>query len=145
METIDKQFSTTELTISTQSKGFLLETAKWGNFLAIVGFVFSGLYVLGGLMLFVTGATYSSFRGGSAAGMGFAYIISAVLMFFPSLYLYNFSNKMKSALNNSSPDNLELSLENLKSCFKFMGIMTIITLGLIILFVIFGILGASML
>lgn len=144
METIDKQFSSTELNISTQSKNYLLEVAKWANFLSIVGFVFSGLYVLGGLMFFVTGASYSAFGGGSAASLGFVYIISAVLMFFPSLYLYNFSNKMKAALNNGSPENLELSLENLKSCFKFMGIMTIISLGLIILFVILGVLGASM-
>jgi hypothetical protein len=144
MDTIDKEFSNTEISVSTVSKNFLLATAKWGNFLAIVGFVFSGIYLIGGLFFFVSGANVTAFRGGDASVVGIIYIISAILMFFPSLYLFNFSGKMKTALNNVSQENFESGLENLKSCFKFMGIMMIVTLGLIILLILFAILGAAM-
>ena len=50
MEILDKDFSNSDLVISTQSKNSLKYTAKWASFLAIVGFVTLGLLVLVGLV-----------------------------------------------------------------------------------------------
>lgn len=144
METIDKQFSNTDLSISTRSRDFLLETAKWANFLAIVGFVMLGLMVLGAIVMLVTGATYSSFIGGEAFGMGIAYLIAAVLYFFPTYYLFHFAKKMKNALMISSQDNLEVGFENLKSFFKFVGILMIVVLSLYILIILIAVIGVSL-
>lgn len=143
METIDKQFSTTELTISTQSKSYLLEISKWANFLAILGFVGIGLMVLGGLVAIVAGTSIPG-ASGQLGLVGIIYLAMVAIYFFPTLYLYRFAQKMKIAMNNSSQENLDLGFENLKAFFKFIGIFTIVILSLYVLMLIVGLLGAAM-
>jgi hypothetical protein len=52
-----------------------------------------------------------------------------VLLFFPCLYLNKFSVKMKTALNSINQEDFEDSFKNLKSLFKFYGILSIILLS----------------
>jgi len=146
METIDKQFSSTELNISNQSKGYLLEAAKWANFLAIVGFVGLGLMVLLGLVVMLLGTSMPGFSAGGAqiGVLGIIYLVMAAIYFFPTLYLYRFAQKMKVALNSTSQDNLELGFENLKSFYKFIGIFMIVIISIYVLAFIIGIIGASL-
>jgi len=61
--------------------------------------------------------------------MSIFYIFFALLYFMPTLYLYRFATKMQLALNREDQFILSSSFEKLKSCFKFMGIMTAIILG----------------
>lgn len=144
METIDKQFSSTELNVSAQSRDFLLYASKWANFLAILGFIGLGLMILGGLFVMVAGSTIAGMAGPSQLGfLGLIYMVMAALYFFPTLYLYKFGAKIKNALATASQDDLDLGFENLKSFFKFIGIFTIIMIGLYILAIIIG-LGTAM-
>lgn len=124
-----------DLTISDASMKFLEETGKWGYFMAIVGFVFIALLVvlsffIGSLM----GSIYED-MGVPVPGMlmGVIYIIMAAIYFFPVLYLYKFSTKIKVALREIDNMLLEEALENLKSLYKFMGIFTIVSIGLYVL------------
>jgi len=138
----------TELSLTTSAKSFLLETAKWAKFLAIVGFVMIGIMVIAA---FSMGALFSSMSsmsefGELPAGLGggfftVIYLIMALLYFFPTLYLYRFATKTKSALESSSSDQLSGGIENLKSTFKFMGILMIILLGFYALIIVFAIIG----
>ena len=57
------------------------------------------------------------------------YLAIAVLLFFPCLYLNKFSVKMKTALNSINQEDFEDSFKNLKSLFKFYGILSIILLS----------------
>lgn len=127
------------LQIDPLTKSHLAETARWGRFLSIVGFVMCGLIVLGGIAFgsffsLITRGNDIYDKGGVTAGMGaamiFVYIIVAVVYFFPCLFLFRFSAKMKKALNSNSQDDLDLSFQNLKSMFKYVGIITIICLAL---------------
>lgn len=124
-----------ELQIDHQGSSFLRETAKWSKFLSIVGFVMMGLMLL---VLGFAGTTMSSMLAsggyGRSAGGGFAQFIllAAFLLiyFFPCLYLYKFATKMQVALRNNDQVTLNSSFENLKSCFKFMGILMIVILAI---------------
>jgi hypothetical protein len=140
METEQENFTNAELTVTTSSKEFLLYASKWANFLAVLGFIGIGLMVLGGLIVMVIGTSFSSFST-SAAPMGLfgiIYLILAFLYFFPTLYLYNFSQNIQKALTNSNQQNLDLGFENLKSFFKFIGVFAIITISLYILIFLFA-------
>lgn len=144
METIDKQFSNSELTISTQNKEHLQEAAKWAYFLAIVGFVGLGLMVLGGLIVMFVGASASRLGAGAEMGVfGIIYLVMAALYFFPMYYLFLFAQKIKSACASSSQTDMDGGLENLKSLFKFLGIFTIVIISLYLLMFLVGVLVAA--
>lgn len=139
-----------ELQVDQEVSGFLSETAKWAKFIAIVGFVMTGLLVIFSLFAGSIMTYYSNAMGG--AGMpsmmgGFLtviYLLMALLFFFPYLYLYNFASKMQVALRSSDQETLSKSFANLKSCFKFVGIVTIVCLAFYALAFIFGLLAGLM-
>ena len=126
-----------DLQVSVPAQNFLSECAKWGRFLAIIGFVLCGIMAV--LAFFIPtlimnippyNTLASSLSSGVAAGMTIMYILFALLFFFPCLYLYKFSVKMKSSLAETSQENFDESLQNLKSMFKFYGIVTIVMLSI---------------
>src|SRR5579875_3674291 len=92
------------LTIDPVTKLHLAETARWGRFLAIVGFIMSALILLLGIffgsffsMFNRSYEGYSPFGAGMGAFMIVIYVIIALLYFFPCLFLFRFANKMKAA------------------------------------------------
>lgn len=123
--------------VSEGTKAHFLETAKWAKFLAIVGFVGLGLMVLVALFMLVGINSFISSLGApipaNFGGIGLIYIVMAVLYFFPTLYLFNFATKMKKAVLANDNNNFSLSVENLKSMFKFLGIFTIVILSFYVL------------
>ncbi|MGZ3839469.1 MAG: DUF5362 family protein [Flavisolibacter sp.] len=140
------------LQIDSMTKTHLAETARWGRFLAIVGFIMCGLIVLGGIAF---GSFFSMVARGNdgydrgvfttalGTAMVFVYIIVAVVYFFPCLFLFRFSAGMKKALNSNSQDELDLAFQNLKSMFKYVGVITIIFLALYALGVIIAMFASA--
>ena len=122
-----------ELQIDHQASSFLRETAKWSKFLAIVGFIFIGLFTF--FVIFLGGewnSAMSSVYGRSTSSMVGGILVVAMLLvwFFPCLYVFRFATKMQVALRNNDQETLNVSFENLKSCFKFMGILMIVILSI---------------
>jgi len=139
-----------ELHVDQVGASYLKETARWAKFFAILGFIFCGLMLLGGLFAgsLISAAFSSLGNAGSAAFMGggfitVMYIGFAVLYFFPCLYLFNFASKMQVALRSNDQEFLNQSFKNLKSCYRFFGILAIICLGLWTLGIIFAIIGMA--
>ena len=142
-----------DLQVSPQAQSYLTESAKWGKFLAIVGFIFCGFMVV---LAFLIPALFSQLSQNSVseATFGFSssaktimtvvYLILAIFLFFPCLYLYRFSVKMQVATRNVSQENFDDALMNLKSMFKFYGIFTIAILSFYALIIIVSIIGAAM-
>lgn len=136
-----EQPSTFSMQVTEASKNALLQTAKWGKFLSVVGFVMCGMCVLFAIF-------FSFFMSGlmEAQGMGslfggaylILYLLFAVLYFFPCLYLFRFSVKAKDALTINDSNILSDSFNNLRMAFQFVGILTIVMLALyaLILFVV---------
>ena len=67
-------------------------------------------------------------------GLGFLftviYLLMALLYCFPTKYLWNFSQKIKSALANQNEEELNAALSNQKSFYKFFGILMIVFLSI---------------
>lgn len=142
-ETLDDNYSS-GAALTPEIKGYLQETAKWAKFIAIVGFVFVGLIVIIALFMGAFLSYMTSDFGGSAmpfppAIFSGIYLILAILLFFPSLYLFRFANLMQASLKNGNDISLSESFKNLKGYFKFYGIMTAIIIGIYALMFILGI------
>jgi hypothetical protein len=140
-----------DLQVSPQAQSYLTETAKWGKFLAIMGFIGSVIMIIIAFFIpvFLTqlppyNTMSSEFNSGMKVGMTILYLLLALLFFFPCFYLYKFSVKMQAALKMVSQENFDESLMNLKSMFKFYGIFTIIILSFYALAFIIGIIATAM-
>jgi hypothetical protein len=138
-----------DLHIDPQSQGYLSETAKWAKFLAILGFIMLGLFVI--LMLVGGAAAFTTFNDmgmGYSSGFGATQIVIALIILalavIPYVYLYRFAVKMQVALRNNDQANLTASFANLKSCYKYVGIFTIVILSLYLIIFIYGILAVGM-
>jgi len=141
-----------ELHIDAPSSAYLSESAKWAKFLAILGFIVCGLIVLAsffaGSVLSAAFSRYGTEGGSAISGVGGAfvtilYILIALLYFFPCLYLFRFATKMQLAIRNNDQEQLNNSFKNLKSWFRYIGILTIILMSLYALALIFIVIGAA--
>lgn len=137
-----------QLTLNSDAKNFLKETAKWAFFLSVIGFIGIGFLVI--LALFssvifgsIPQAKVVPFNLGMA--MTVVYLLFAVLYFFPVYYLMQFSNKMKKALASKNDETLAESFQMMKSHYKFLGVFTIITLSLYALLIGVSLFSASFL
>ncbi len=141
---LDDNFTTGNVNITEEIKSYLYETAKWGKFLSIVAFVFIGLMVIFMLFILVVGGVafgISEEDPLASMSMGFIIVFYGLMIamyFFPTLYLYRFSTKMKTALDANDQQSLSESFMNMKSVFKFWGIFTAVFVG----FYAIGILGS---
>ncbi len=143
------QFETFELNLSNNILGMLKETTTWSYFLSIIGFIGIGFMILGGIiMTAVMGTMANEFNpyqnmGFSPAYIGLIYIVMAAIYFFPVLYLFNFSRKMRTALRTKNNDDLTAAFSNLKSHYKFLGIFTIVVISIYVLILLFAMIGAA--
>ena len=141
MESNQSLFS---LNIDPVTKVHLSETARWARILSIIGFVSLVLMILviiGAFMYMGTMGAETQMFPGFGVAMAVYYIIIAAIWFIPLLYLFRFSGAMRVALNGNDQQALNTSFLNLKSCFKFVGIVTIILLVLSLVGVVFGAIG----
>jgi hypothetical protein len=140
-----------DLQVDHETISYLGETARWAKFLAIIGFIGCGLAVIFGIFagsIFGAMGTFGRYGlGGGGAILsvviGIIYIAIALLYFFPCLYLFNFASRMQVALRNNDQVQLNSSLRNLKSCYKFLGILMIVVLAFYGLSLIGGIIGGA--
>ncbi|MBR9922370.1 MAG: DUF5362 domain-containing protein [Bacteroidetes bacterium] len=146
-EPIDSGLGYEDLGLTQMAKNYLHETAKWARLLSIVGFVFIGLIVI--MALFAGAFLSSTMQEMQQSGIPFGgtfitiiYLAVAALYFFPTLYLYRFATRTKLAIETQDTDQLTSGLENLKSTFKFMGILMIVVLSIYALGIIIALFGA---
>jgi len=142
------------LTIDTLSKEHLAEAARWGKFLAIIGFVMCGLMIVGGFFMGVFMSTLpGGYRNDGFGGAAifpelgilipFIYIGFALLYFFPCLFLFKFSINIKAALHSQEQQTLNTSFQNLKKMFRFVGIVTIVLIALYLVLILFAVVTAA--
>lgn len=111
--------------------------AKWSKFLAILGFIYTGFSVLGGIFMVLGGlAAQSSYRRSEIPMpmLGLVYLVLAVVYFIPSKKLNDFSGRASHYINHRDSASQQDMMENLGSFFKTVGIMAIVMLVLGFLF-----------
>lgn len=146
------------LAVNPEIKNYLIEAAKWARFMGLVGYVFVGLLVVGAFsvsafMNFVSKRSPTGLAENPAAStaftvaMGAYFLVIALVYYFPSRYLHQFGVKTILALRHNEQISFTHAFSQLKSFFKFFGILTLIVLvfyGLGLLFlIVFGVFMAN--
>jgi hypothetical protein len=143
-----------ELQVNPASEMHLKETAMWARFLGILGFIFSGLFVL---VAFFAGTylsrimnvnPYGGYRNNPSTSMmggfiTFVYLFLAAFAFLVSLFTYRFGTRVKQAILQSDQESFNGGLMNLKFLFRFYGIIMIIYLGILALTLVVSIAGMA--
>lgn len=136
-----------QLIVTEDMRSYLYDMAKWASFLAIVGFVITGFMVLAS---FTIGATMSTnpelaklLASSTLSPVGFTIfcLIYALAIFYPSLLLFKYAVKAKQGILYGEQDSLNDALNNMKSLFKYWGILTFIGIILYIVLVILQAIG----
>jgi hypothetical protein len=147
---MDQQHHLSDLSIDAVASQELRDIAKWGRFLSIVGFVTCGLVVLLGIFSasFLSDFGKLASNTGYASGMGGIiaafYIVFAIIYFFPVLFLFQSSTKMRTALNENDQQVFNEALIKLKAFFRYVGILTIIILAFYALAIFFVMIAGVM-
>ncbi|MFI5453668.1 DUF5362 family protein [Pedobacter sp. UC225_61] len=153
MENLEETNETPEqnnLVVSEEMRSHLYEIAKWAGFLAIVGFVFTGMMVIGA---FTIGAAMNSspeimLMAGQMGRFGSIFftvicLVYAFAVFYPSLLMFKYSSKAKQGILYGEQNSLNDALSKLKSLFKYWGILTIICISLYALLIISSIMASQ--
>ena len=130
---------------------YLKGASPWLRFIGILGFISAGFSVLSGLGFIALvplfgrlwtelPASFQPFSGIFSAAFGGSMVVfglgGGVLMFFPSLFIYRFGEKIRSYLRSGTDQDLEMALKNNKSLWKFFGIICIVYLAFIPLMIV---------
>jgi hypothetical protein len=134
-----------QLTVTKASKSYLSEIATWARFFAILGFIFIGLLLVFAFFAVPIFGTVTKSQSGVPDDLGSIMLVTNVLIaivyFFPLYYLLQFSKKIKKALTTKNDQMLANAFQMLKSHYKFIGVLTIITISLYFLFFISALMG----
>jgi hypothetical protein len=141
-----------DIPFTPTAQQLLDETRPWVLFLAVMIFIASAFMALAGVSIILMGIGMGSFsltRGRSvlapAAGNiigGFFYILMSIVYVAPGVFLLRYASAIKLLEVNRSAQVLEDALRNQRSFWRYIGIVTIISLILAILFVILGLAAA---
>ena len=131
----------TNLVIDSIGRFHLKESATWGKFLGIIGFVYSLLVACAAIG---TGVMMTMERGidpgaeGKLGGVSVVIIygVFAGILFLMSLHLFRFAKKLQGSLQSNDQFQLTEALKHLRVYFRFAGIITAILLLVTILGVI---------
>ena len=124
---------------------YLKGASPWLRFMGIMGFIGSGLAVLWGIVfvaiiplvenIWTEAPGFEQFgRYWDTAlegGLVVLFVGFGALMFFPSLFVYRFGEKVRSYLRTGTERDLELAFKNNKSFWKFIGILCIVELAFV--------------
>ncbi len=119
--------SNRELVLENETILCLLETSRWASVLSIMGFIGLGLLLIFGLLVGtvmnnINTPVFSSFSSGLVSAF---YLLLAGIYFMPVLYLFRFASRMKFAIREMNQEALNDAFKNMKSLFRFLGMMTI--------------------
>jgi hypothetical protein len=103
----------------------LQRTQPWARFMGIVGFVVVGLMMLIGLG---TGAAGIATGNAEAVVLLVIYPLIALLYIFPSLYLVRYANRIRDFVTHGQQSELQAALDAQRSFWKFIGIVTLVSL-----------------
>ena len=118
----------------------LQQTKPWVTFLAICGFVATGLIVLVGLIMLAVGG----FAKGVPAAFGLVYVLLGALYVFPSLFLFRYGAAISRLLSTRDTRDLAAALTRQKSFWRLVGIATLVILCLYVLILVVGVVAGFM-
>lgn len=129
MDVLDDQLTEERSNISPTAIEQMRKSARWMKILAILVFSFLGLMFLSILFVF-----------GSNGGVGSPLwtVIFLLLYFLPTLYLYQAGTHFKKYADENNPNDLETAFSKQHAFFQFIGVVSFVLLGIVILMVVIG-------
>jgi|GEM_PF-155378 len=132
---------------------YLNGASPWLRFIGIMGIIYSGFMVVGGLFFFFAAPALEGLSDG-IVGFGFSleifgwigawwgilYVAMGICILIPSLYTYRFGAKIRSYARTGEDRDLEVAFRNNKSLWKFYGILFIIGIAFVVLSMVLGVL-----
>jgi Family of unknown function (DUF5362) len=103
----------------------LRRTQPWVKFLGILGLILCGIMIVTGLGVGGVGLVTGNLE---AAVLFIIYPLLAVLYLFPSMSLLRYSKRIRRFVRTSENTDLVLALDAQRSFWKFMGIMTVVSI-----------------
>jgi hypothetical protein len=131
-----------ELAITTEIRRYLYTAGSWAIFLSIISFIACGFLVIMGLFMGSMMNASMKMAGMPSFLFTLIYLVMALVYFFPGLYLLRFGNRMRSSIQDQSQEDLTQSFANLKSFFKYSGILIIVMITVYLLAMIAAVLVA---
>lgn len=128
---VDSPVSACSFSVTEPMLLALRQTRPWAKFVAILGYIFVGLMMAGGLFyMYIAFNSPWGNASGVFVGMGVMYFVFGVLYFFPALYLFRFASSIGLLNDGGGEKEMETALANQKSFWKFVGILTLISFGI---------------
>lgn len=130
-----KESSIFELVIDQEGSDYLKETAKWAKFLSILGLIVGIIMVLAGVVLTFMGGSLGEAMNipGFGALIGILYLGLGLIYLYPCWKMLQFAGTMPVGLQKSDQTLVNEALRNLKTSFRFWGILSLVIIGLYLL------------
>jgi len=154
MELNQPDSSLFQLNLDPNTSSSLRSAASWAKVMAIVGFVFGGLFVLMGFLAQNAlnnryNSDYESLGSRSAStslagSIGLViYVIMGVICIVGSIFAINFGNKISRALNTNDQPTLNSGFASVRNYFAFWAILMILGLMLMLIGVVAGVMSMA--
>lgn len=118
-------------------------TKPWVRLMSVILFISVALMVLAaGVMLLMP--TPTPMGSGFTVMIAVVYLGLGLLYLFPAYYLHQYASSIRNLEQGGGDVAIEEALRNQKSFWRFVGIMTLVVIGIYVLVIVFAILGASM-
>lgn len=141
---MDSEKKENNITIRPETFKVLNTIRKWAMFLAIIGFIITGIIVI---MVLFTGLFLSFFKT-TVSQAGFPewlifipLLLTAIIYFMPVLCLFRFSKYTSEAVKSRDDKIMHKAFRSLKYFFMFIGVLVIIFLAAYVIAIIAA--GAS--
>jgi hypothetical protein len=108
----------------------LRHTKPWVTFLAVLGFLGTGLMGLCGLFFLGVKSSLPNVSSGVSTGIGLLYIVLAAVYVFPSLYLLRYGSAIGRLVRDPRMERLVVALAQQRSFWRLVGIITAVLVGL---------------
>ncbi len=135
------------LSIGEDTSKDMSSIGKWAGFLAIVGFIMLALMIVVSFsILFIAGPVPAGPYGQTLPKgfIFFIYLVFVVVYFFPTWYLFRFSDLLRKSVYHCETSVLNASFRYLKKFFIYLGILAIIMLVLVLIAMLAGLAGGRL-
>ncbi|MGC1392592.1 MAG: hypothetical protein WA816_16275 [Bacteroidales bacterium] len=134
-----------KIEIEQETLNHLNTTRKWAMFLAIIGFIILGMFIVIAAIAVTFFSAFKSSQSGFGISESMIFVILllvAIVSYFPIRFLFRFSKFTSHAIHTIDKLEFNKAIKNLKYYFAYIGVLIIIILSIYIVVLIIA--GSSL-
>ena len=126
-----KETSLFDLLVDHEGQDELMQLARWAKLVSIMGLIMGLVIAFAGLLSVIIGPRMEVYDGLKGLGpiISTISIIVGLIYLYPSWLLLRYATQMPVAIKSNNQQLVNEAFKNLKSCFRFWGILALIILG----------------